>query len=80
MLSRQATEQSYEIPHSSFLPLEIKVRYLQGVLNKGRELLSPIPLFYKDPEPCFASNRAEQEHYYFFEFSSIRIIDCYAPS
>jgi Transposase DDE domain len=60
--------------------LKIGLRYLQGVLNKGRELLFPIPLFYKDPEPCFASNRAEQEHYYFFEFSSIRIIDCYAPS
>jgi hypothetical protein len=60
--------------------LKIGLRYLQGVLKKGRQLLTPIPLFRKDPEPCFPSKKAKEEHDYAFEFSLIRIITCYAPS
>jgi hypothetical protein len=59
--------------------LKIGLRYLQGVLSKGRQLLSPIPLLGKDPEPCFASNKAKEEYDYAFEFSFIRVINCYVP-
>jgi hypothetical protein len=60
--------------------LKIGLRYLQGVLKKGRQLLAPIPLFRKDPELCFPSKKAKEEYDYAFEFSLIRIITCYAPS
>jgi Transposase DDE domain len=60
--------------------LKIGLRYLQGVLNKGRQLLFPIPLFGRDPEPCFASKKDKEEYDYAFEFSLIKIITCYAPS
>jgi hypothetical protein len=59
--------------------LKIGLRYLQGVLSKGRQLLSPIPLLSRDPEPCFASNKAKEEYDYAFEFSFIRVINCYVP-
>jgi hypothetical protein len=59
--------------------LKIGLRYLQGVINKGRQLLQPIPLFGKDPEPCFSSQKAKEEYDYAFEFSLIKIITCYAP-
>ncbi|WP_225906698.1 MULTISPECIES: hypothetical protein [Thermoleptolyngbya] len=36
--------------------LKIGLRWLKGVVNKGRPLLTPIALFSIDPEPCFASN------------------------
>ena len=35
--------------------LKIGLRWLKGVVNKGRILLSPIPLLSQDPQPCFAS-------------------------
>jgi hypothetical protein len=43
--------------------LKIGLRYLRGVINKGRTLLVPIPLFSKDPEPCFASKKAQLDFY-----------------
>ncbi len=46
--------------------LKIGLRYLQGVLSKS-------------PEPCFASKKAKEEYDYAFEFSLIRIINCYVP-
>lgn len=57
--------------------LKIGLRYLQGVLHKGRSLLTPIPLLPKDPEPCFASKRAEQQFYDQIWFSRIRSITCH---
>ncbi|XHX78768.1 MAG: hypothetical protein RBJ76_02210 [Stenomitos frigidus ULC029] len=41
--------------------LKMGLRWLQGVVHKGRQLLHPIALLPKDPQPCFASNRAERE-------------------
>jgi hypothetical protein len=53
--------------------LKIGLRYLQGVVNKGRAL-TPIPLFSRDPEPCFASAKAELDFYdsiWFLPISSL---------
>lgn len=56
--------------------LKIGLRWLQGVFHKGRELLIPIPLLPKDPQPCFASKRAEQDFYERIWFSRIRSLTC----
>jgi hypothetical protein len=56
--------------------LKIGLRYLRGVINKGRTLLVPIPLFSKDPEPCFASAKAELDFYDSIWFSRIVTITC----
>ena len=56
--------------------LKIGLRYLRGVINKGRTLLVPIPLFSKDPEPCFASNKAQLDSYDLIWFSRITTMIC----
>jgi hypothetical protein len=56
--------------------LKIGLRWLQGVVHKGRQLLSPLPLLPQDPEPCFASNRAEQDFYDQIWFTRIRSLTC----
>ena len=56
--------------------LKIGLRYLRGVINKGRTLLVPIPLFSKDPEPCFASNQARPDLHNSIWFSRIVAITC----
>lgn len=56
--------------------LKIGLRYLQGVLHKGRSLLTPIPLLPKDPEPCFASLQAKRHFYDHIWFSRIRTLTC----
>jgi hypothetical protein len=56
--------------------LKIGLRYLRGVINKGRTLLVPIPLFSKDPEPCFASKKAQLDFYDSIWFSRIVTITC----
>lgn len=56
--------------------LKIGLRYLQGVVNKGRALLTPIPLFSRDPEPCFASAKAELDFYDSIWFSRISSLLC----
>lgn len=56
--------------------LKIGLRWLQGVVHKGRLLLSPLPLLPQDPEPCFASNRAEQDFYDQIWFTRIRSLTC----
>ena len=56
--------------------LKIGLRYLRGVINKGRTLLVPIPLFYKDPEPCFASNKARPDLHNSIWFERIFTITC----
>jgi Transposase DDE domain len=52
--------------------LKIGLRWLQGVITKGRQLLFPQALLAVDPEPCFASKRAEQKFYDQFWFSRVR--------
>jgi hypothetical protein len=56
--------------------LKIGLRWLQGVVHKGRLLLSPLPFLPQDPEPCFASNRAEQDFYDLIWFTRIRSLTC----
>jgi hypothetical protein len=56
--------------------LKIGLRYLRGVINKGRELLTPTPLFPRDPEPCFASKVAQLDLYDSIWFSRISTITC----
>jgi hypothetical protein len=56
--------------------LKIGLRYLRGVINKGRTLLVPIPLFFKDPEPCFASKKAQLDFYDSIWFQRIVTITC----
>lgn len=58
--------------------LKIGLRWLNGVLHKGRQLLTPIPLLPKDPQPCFASNQAERDFYDQIWFSRIRSLTCHA--
>jgi hypothetical protein len=52
--------------------LKIGLRWLQGVIMKGRQVLFPQTLVAVDPEPCFASKRAEREFYDQFWFSRVR--------
>lgn len=56
--------------------LKIGLRWLNGVLHKGRPLLSPSPLLPHDPQPCFPSQRAKEQFYDQFWFSRIRSISC----
>jgi Transposase DDE domain len=56
--------------------LKIGLRYLRGVINKGRALLVPVPLFSTDPEPCFASNQARPDLHNSIWFSRIVTITC----
>lgn len=58
--------------------LKIGLRWLKGVLHKERTLLPCVPLLPKDPQPCFASHRAEQDFYDQIWFSRIRSIVCQA--
>ena len=57
--------------------LKIGLRWLRGVLSKGRELLAPIPLLPKDPQPCFASNRTQEDFYDRIWFSRLRSLTCH---
>lgn len=56
--------------------LKIGLRWLKGVVHKGRQLLEPTPLFVHDPQPCFASKRAQCDFYDQFWFSCIRSFYC----
>lgn len=56
--------------------LKIGLRWLKGVLHKGRTLLSPEALFYQDTHPCFASKKAKQQYYDAIWFSRIREVKC----
>ena len=58
--------------------LKIGLRWLKGVINKGRTLLSPITLLPKDPQPCFASKKAKKQYYDAIWFSRIRALKCLA--
>ena len=52
--------------------LKIRLRWLKGVLNKGRTFLFPIPLLTQDPQPCFASKKAKKQYYDAIWLSRIR--------
>jgi len=56
--------------------LKIGLRWLRGAVHKGRHLLQPIALLFHDPQPCFASKRAEQEFYDQIWFTRIRSLTC----
>lgn len=56
--------------------LKIGLRWLKGVVNKGRQLLTPVPLLINDPQPCFASKKAEKKYYDKIWFSRIRSLQC----
>jgi hypothetical protein len=56
--------------------LKIGLRYFQGVIHKGRQLLEPHPLLPNDPEPCFASKKAERAFYDTIWVARIRQLDC----
>ena len=56
--------------------LKIGLRWLKGVLFKGRHLLSPLPLLSADPEPCFASKKAQSHYYDAIWFTRISEIKC----
>lgn len=58
--------------------LKIGLRWLQGVRHKGRQLLPPVALLPQDPQPCFASNRAERDFYDQILFTRIRSLTCRA--
>ena len=58
--------------------LKMGLRWLMGVLNKGRPLLTPIPLLPKDPQPCFASQKAREDFYDRIWFSRIQSLQCRA--
>jgi hypothetical protein len=59
--------------------LNIGLRWLRGVVNKGRPLFHPIALFTVDPDPCFASKRAEARYYDRIWFSKIQSLHCQLP-
>ena len=58
--------------------LKIGLRWLKGVVNKGRPLLCAIPLLPQDPQPCFASKKAKKQYYDAIWFSRIRELKCRA--
>lgn len=56
--------------------LKIGLLWLKGVIHKGRQLLTPVPLLPNDPQPCFASNKAKRDYYDKIWFSRIRSLSC----
>lgn len=56
--------------------LKIGLRWLNGVLHKGRSLLSPVALCSQDPQPCFPSKKAKKQYYDAIWFKRIREIKC----
>ena len=59
--------------------LKIGLRWLKGAVNKRRPLLKPIALFTVEPEPCFASKKAEAQFYDRIWFSKIQSLRCQLP-
>ena len=58
--------------------LKIGLRWLKGVLHKGRALFFPITLFPQDVQPCFASRKAKKHYYDAIWFSRIQEIQCHS--
>lgn len=57
--------------------LKIGIRWLKGVMSKGRDLFTPIPLFSSNLQPCFASKRAKQKYYDAIWFTRISELKCF---
>ncbi|MGA1603412.1 MAG: hypothetical protein ACO4CG_14145 [Prochlorothrix sp.] len=57
--------------------LKVGLRWLAGVIHKGRKLLPLDELFYRDPEPCFASAKAQKKDLMRFPISRVQHFDCY---
>ena len=58
--------------------LKIGLRWLKGVLHKGRDLFFPTALLSKDVQPCFASLKAKKHQYDAIWFSRIQEIKCHS--
>lgn len=58
--------------------LKIGLRWLKGVLHKGRYLFFPFALLSHDAPPCFASLKSKKHQYDAIWFSRIREIKCYS--
>jgi len=58
--------------------LKIGLRWLKGVLHKGRALFFPTTLFPQDVQPCFASRKAKKNYYDAIWFSRIQEIQCHS--
>ena len=56
--------------------LKIGLRWLKGVLHKGRDLFFPTALLSQDIQPCFASKKAKKHQYDAIWFSRIQEIKC----
>ena len=56
--------------------LKIGLRWQSAVLHKGRDLLNPRSLSRHDPEPCFASKKAQRQYYDAIWFTRIGEIKC----
>jgi hypothetical protein len=56
--------------------LKIGLRWLSGVLHKGRNVLALTPLLQHDPQPCFASRKMRQKCYDRIWFSRLKTIRC----
>ncbi len=58
--------------------LKIGLRWLTGVVHKGRDFLPFDALLYRDPEPCFASAKAKQKHLEQFSIERVQTFYCSA--
>ncbi|ELS00516.1 hypothetical protein Xen7305DRAFT_00002170 [Xenococcus sp. PCC 7305] len=56
--------------------LKIGLRWINGVINKGCTLFSPVALLTQDPQPCFASKKAKKQYDDAILFSRIRALKC----
>ena len=56
--------------------LKIGIRWLKGVMHKGRYLFDPQPLFSQDIQPCFASKKNRREYYDAIWFTRISEVKC----
>ncbi|MEM8831991.1 MAG: transposase [Cyanobacteria bacterium P01_G01_bin.19] len=56
--------------------LKIGLRWLKGVLHKGRSLFDPTPLFSQNTLPCFASSKARRKYYDAICFTRISELKC----
>lgn len=58
--------------------LNIGLRWLQGLLHKGRALLAWVPLLPQNPQPCFASLKTKGDYEDEIYFYRVRSIICYS--
>lgn len=58
--------------------LKIGLRWLKGVLHKGRDLFFPTALLSQDVQPCFASKKAKKHYYDAIWFSRIQEVKCHS--